>query len=155
MKKENILTYLEKKLIEILPERYDWALDWQAKKHRIAIYFRIFVENKTGQEIIDEEGVVASEIIEFEDVIYLCGGKEIPTDALYVYSFDRKKGIAQGVLDALVNQLLISLEDGESDLLDFVTDETMTEFELHWDEKVFQEQIKENQTGEILAYPKF
>ena len=54
-----------------------------------------------------------------------------------------------------MNQLLISLEDGESDLLDFVTDETMTEFELHWDEKAFQEQIKENQTGEILSYPKF
>lgn len=159
-KKETILTELEKQLTQALSSQYDFAIEQDSYHHRITLYFRLFVENKGEVMIEDEEGVLASNIIEFEDCIIFHQAKDTLADdeALALFSFDRKKGMEKAQLYAIAQTLQYTLEEGESDLMDFVTDETKDEFELHFDDDqytyYYNEGKQKYQTARV-SYPKF
>lgn len=156
MKKENVLTYLEKILEETLVERYDWALDWDTKNHEIRLFFRFFVQNVSQQAIIDEVGTLASDIIEFEDSLSLYT-KTPSAENLVAFPFQRKKGIEKAQLKAIIQTLEVCLEEGESDLLDFVCDEQANEFELHWPTDIYERcyEAEKAKDASFIAYPKF
>ena len=158
-KKETIVTELKKQLQEALNERYDFALDLDSYHHRITLYFRLFVENKESLVIEDSAGVLADDIIEFEDCIIFHQARDLSCDdALATFVFDRKQGMEKAQLYAVANTLNEVLEEGESDLLDFVTDPDKEEFELQFDEEKYQayyEQGKEKYGATKVGYPKF
>jgi hypothetical protein len=161
MKKMNLLTYLDEQ-IEKKISSYDIALDWDTKNHTIEIIVRLFAENNANLEIDDAEGIISEEeIIEFEDGILLYDPKKSTIneeDYLAVIPYEGKKGLSKAQIDGIVDYLQEVLDEGQSDLLDFL-DETNEEavFELHWDEQKLAQLTEkyQRQANEYLPYPAY
>lgn len=156
MAKATMLTYLDEQLTKQLPD-YDVAIDWDVKNHSVELVIRLFAENPAQLHLDDAEGVASEEaIIEFEDGILLVDPKKSKYDAadyLAVYPYEGKKGLRQGELDALVTYLKEVMDDGLSDLMDFLNDDDAAEvFELHWDRERFAELVRENEAKGLTAY---
>lgn len=161
MKKPTILTYLDQQLTKKITE-YDVALDWNTKNHSIEVVFRLFAENSAHEQIDDASGTLSEEeIIEFEDGILLFNPEKsvvAEEDYLAVIPYEGKKGIKQSILDGLVDYLNEVLNEGQSDLLDFLTDEEQEIFELKWSDTAFNEAVQNYQTADgdtYIAYPSY
>ncbi len=159
MAKETILTYLDQQLTKKLTD-YDTAIDWDARNHTIEIIVRLFAENQSGTAISDAAGVASEEeIIEFEDGILLYNPQKSRVDAedyLAVIPFEGKKGIAQATLDGLVDYLQDILDQGQSDLLDFLTDEDEDAvFELHFSTEAFAAACAKYENQGYVPYPSY
>lgn len=156
MAKATMLTYLDEQLTKQLAD-YDVAIDWDVKNHSVELVIRLFAENPAQLHLDDAEGVASEEaIIEFEDGILLVDPKKSKYDAadyLAVYPYEGKKGLRQGELDALVTYLKEVMDDGLSDLMDFLNDDDAAEvFELHWDREQFAELVRENEAKGLTTY---
>ncbi|MFV0557303.1 MAG: DUF3013 family protein [Enterococcus sp.] len=161
MAKKTILTYLDERLNKKITE-YDVALDWDAKNHTIEVVFRLFAENTDQVTIDDLQGVASEEeIIEFEDGVLLYNPQKSKFDAedyLATIAYEGKKGSPQALLDGLVDYLQEVLDQGQSDLLDFLTDESEEAvFELNWDAAEFAAVCQKYEKGKeiYLAYPSY
>ncbi len=162
MSKENMLTYLERTLAQHL-EEYDFAIDWDAKNHTIEVIVHLFAENHQEAEIEDAAGVQSEEsIIEFEDGFLLYNPDKSSfdeADYLKTLPYAGKKGIEAEVLDAVAIYLFEVLQNGESDLLDFLNEESIDTFELEWQNDRFAEILFEKKAQVIspnfLAYPSY
>lgn len=163
MAKKTMVSYLEEQLASQLTD-YEVGLDWDRKNHSIEIIFRLFAENPASIALDDVDGVISDEaVIEFEDGILLVDPQKSKYDAadyLAVYPYEGKKGLREGKLAALVSYLKDVLDEGLSDLLDFLNspaDETEEFFELKWDREVFKALVAEKiKTGnEYLPYPSY
>ena len=123
MAKETMITYLDKYLNKKIPD-YELALDWDTRNHSFEIAFRIYGENKEQIEIDDVDGVASEEeIIEFEDAIVLVDPTKSDYDTenyLAVIPYEGKKGMKKNELTAVVDYLKDVIEEGQSDLLDFL-----------------------------------
>jgi hypothetical protein len=125
MAKTDFLKYLEEK-IDNNNSDYDFALSWDKKNKRVELSARIFAENKVHLTIDDEFDTESSEeVIEFVDtVVFYDETKEkAPEDCLAAIPYDGKKGVTRAQLDAVMTTLVETLDDGQSDLLDFVSDQ--------------------------------
>lgn len=158
MKKENLLEVLEKELEKQITEA-DFAIDWNPKKHQFEVLVALFAENKDQESIEDEEGVVSEEeMIEFEDAIlfYANDADVIPEDEyLAVVKFDRKKGLSREWLRLFASYLNEVLIEGQSDLLDFLEDDSIEVFELNWNQAVFEEKVAAISAHQFVPYPKY
>ena len=158
MAKETMLTYLDKQLTKKVTE-YDVAIDFDARNHTIELVVRLFAENKEGSTIDDAQGVsTEEEIIEFEDGILLFNPEKSSfeeEDYLAVIPFEGKKGMKQAQLDGLVDYLQEILDQGQSDLLDFLDDEEAEVFELHFSEEAFEEAVEKYASSAYIAYPSY
>lgn len=127
MAKETMITYLDKYLNKKIPD-YELALDWDTRNHSFEIAFRIYGENKEQIEIDDVDGVASEEkIIEFEDAIVLVDPTKSDYDTenyLAVIPYEGKKGMKKNELTAVVDYLKDVIEEGQSDLLDFLADDS-------------------------------
>ncbi|OJG72008.1 hypothetical protein RV12_GL001091 [Enterococcus quebecensis] len=156
-----MLTYLDEQMTKKMTE-YDVALDWNTKNHSIEVVFRLFAENKEHEAIDDAQGIVSEEeIIEFEDGVLFYNPEKTSADEddyLAVIPYEGKKGIKQSILDGFVDYLNEVLAEGQSDLLDFLTDEEQEVFELKWSQESFDEAVKKYQKAEgdtYIAYPTY
>ena len=149
--KEDILTFLDQQIDQKVTD-YDVALDWNTKNHTIEIIFRLYLAS--NEELAGEEEV---EAIEFEDGILLYTEKSQfdANDYLYTMPFERKKGIESTTLVGLVTYLNEVLDQGMSDIFDFLEDEEAEVFELTFDEARLQEIIKNEGSARWIPYPKF
>ncbi|MDT2828407.1 MAG: DUF3013 family protein [Enterococcus viikkiensis] len=158
MAKETMVTYLDNYLNKKIPD-YELALDWDTRNHSFEIAFRIYGENKGQIEIDDADGVASEEeIIEFEDAILLVDPDKSKYDAddyLAVIPYEGKKGMKKNELTAVVDYLKDVIDDGQSDLLDFLADDSdEAVFEMNWDDAVFQASIKPSDSS-YLSYPSY
>lgn len=159
MAKETMITYLDKQLTKKITE-YDTAIDWEAKNHTIELVIRLFAENTTGSVIDDAEGVASEEeVIEFEDGILFYHPEKSrfeEEDYLAVIPYEGKKGIEQAVIDGLVDYLQEVLDQGQSDLLDFLSEENDDEFfELDFSDEAFEQAIAKYGQKGYLPYPSY
>lgn len=161
MKKATMLTYLDQQITKKITE-YDVALDWNRKNHTIEVAFRLFGENTAHEQIDDAQGIVSEEeIIEFEDGIlfYNPDKSSLAEEAfLAAIPYEGKKGIKQSMLDGFVDYLNEVLSEGQSDLLDFLTDEGPDVFELKWSQEAFEEAVQKYQKADsdaYIAYPSY
>lgn len=159
MTKETLITYLDKQLTKKITE-YDTAIDWDAKNHTIELVIRLFAENAAGTVIDDAEGVESEEeIIEFEDGILFYNPQKSrfdEEDYLAVIPYEGKKGIQQAVIDGLVDYLQEVLDQGQSDLLDFLSEENEDEFfELQFSEETLDQAIEKYEEKGYLPYPSY
>jgi DNA-3-methyladenine glycosylase len=159
MTKETLITYLDKQLAKKITE-YDTAIDWDAKNHTIELVIRLFAENAAGTVIDDAEGVESEEeIIEFEDGILFYNPQKSrfdEEDYLAVIPYEGKKGIQQIVIDGLVDYLQEVLDQGQSDLLDFLSEENEDEFfELQFSEEALDQAIEKYEEKGYLPYPSY
>lgn len=161
MKKDTMLTYLDQQITKKITE-YDVALDWNTRNHSIEVIFRLFAENKLNEQIDDATGTSSEEeIIEFEDGVLFYNPEKSPVDEndyLAVIPYEGKKGIKQSVLDGFVEYLNEVLAEGQSDLLDFLTDDEQEVFELKWSNEDFEVAVQKHQktAGDTyIAYPSY
>ncbi len=160
MKKEHMLTFLEKQLEKNLGD-YDFAIDWDTKGHTVEVMVVLYAQNQGKGAIADLEGVESEEeVIEFEDSVLLYdpakGAVADTEDYLALIPYEGKKGIQKKVLMVLAKYLSQILTEGESDLMDFLANEDAEVFELQWDQAEFDKQLAEA-TGptEYVPYPKY
>lgn len=158
MAKETMVTYLDNYLNKKIPD-YELALDWDTRNHSFEIAFRIYGENKGQIEIDDADGVASEEeIIEFEDAILLVDPDKSKYDAddyLAVIPYEGKKGMKKNELTAVVDYLKDVIDEGQSDLLDFLADDSdEAVFEMNWDDAIFQASIKPSDSS-YLSYPSY
>ncbi|GAA2903682.1 DUF3013 family protein [Enterococcus pseudoavium] len=158
MAKETMITYLDSYLNKKIPD-YELALDWDTKNRSFEIAFRLYAENKGQIEIDDVDGVASEEeIIEFEDAILLVDPAKSTYDAddfLAVIPYEGKKGMKKNELTAVVDYLKDVIEEGQSDLLDFLADDSEDAiFEMNWDDAVFKATIKPSDSN-YLPYPSY
>ncbi|OJG88809.1 hypothetical protein RV16_GL002389 [Enterococcus saccharolyticus] len=121
---------------------------------------RLFAENTTGSVIDDAEGVASEEeVIEFEDGILFYHPEKSrfeEEDYLAVIPYEGKKGIEQAVIDGLVDYLQEVLDQGQSDLLDFLSEENDDEFfELDFSDEAFEQAIAKYGQKGYLPYPSY
>ncbi|EOL46597.1 DUF3013 family protein [Enterococcus caccae] len=161
MKKATMLTYLDQQITKNITE-YDVALDWNTRNHSIEVVFRLFAENQAHEQIDDATGIVSEEeIIEFEDGVLFYNPEKTTVDEdeyLAVIPYEGKKGIKRSVLDGFVTYLNDVLTEGQSDLLDFLTDENQEVFELKWSKEEFEKAVQHYQKvdgDEYIAYPSY
>lgn len=161
MKKDTMLTYLDEQISKNIDE-YDLAIDWDKKNHTIEVIIRLFAENKGHEQIGDIEGTLSEEeFIEFEDsILFYNPAKTQPDSQAYLalIPYEGKKGIKKSVLDGCIVYLKDILADGQSDLLDFISDETAEFFELNWSQELFEQAVQqcENKTKDsYIAYPSY
>ncbi|MGM0238817.1 DUF3013 family protein [Enterococcus sp. AZ103] len=155
MAKMTMTTYLDNYLNKTIPD-YEIALDWDTKNHTIEIIFRLYAENKEQIEISDVDGVASDEIIEFEDGILLYDPKKSQFDAedyLATIPYEGKKGLPENHLRGIVDYLKEVLDDGQSDLLDFLTSDAEV-FELTWNTEKYQTYIK-GDANSYIPYPSY
>lgn len=162
MAKETMLTYLDQRLKKKITA-YDTALDWDRKNHTIEILVRLFAENRAKQEIDDIKGVVSEEeVIEFEDGILLYDANKAvfdEEDYLAVLPFEGKKGVTEAFLAGLVEYLQTVLDEGQSDLLGFLADDSKDAvFELKWDAEQFAAAVASysgKKAETFIGYPSY
>ncbi|MGM0214774.1 DUF3013 family protein [Enterococcus sp. AZ109] len=158
MAKETMISYLDAYLGKKIPD-YELNLDWDTRNRTFEIAFRLYAENKQQIELDDVDGVASEEeIIEFEDAILLADPEKStvdPEEYLAVISYEGKKGMKKAQLKAVVDYLREVIEEGQSDLLDFLADDSEDAvFELTWSDEEFKKRIRTNDET-YLPYPKF
>lgn len=144
MATQNMLDYIGSKM-DALDFDGDLDLNWDKEVHVIELEMTMYVEatgdyeveDQDGQEIKDGGEVDYTDAILFFDETRL-KGSDYAANYLTTIGFTGKKGIEQAKVDALFSYLQTLLDDGQSDLFDFVdgTDAADT-FELTFDQAKF------------------
>lgn len=153
--------YLDEQISKNIDE-YDLAIDWNKKEHSVEVIIRLFAENRENEQIGDIEGTLSEEeYIEFEDGILFYNPAKIQPnseDYLALIPYEGKKGIKKSVLDGFITYLKDVLDEGQSNLLDFLSDEAAEIFELNWSQELFEKAVQkcENKTSDTyIAYPSY
>lgn len=144
-------------------------LNWDQAAFVFELNFTIQVANanQTDLEWADDSGSEPLEdagVVNYEDSILFydknrLNGADYQEDYLKVIDFAGKKGLSKAVLDAFLANLQDTLDDGESDLMDFLdADSTAEVFELTWDQARYEaylaKQPEANQRV-YLPYPRY
>lgn len=164
MKYRDILDYLDQKF-EKLNFDGDINMNWDKKSRSIEIEMVFYAQNSDNTKISDIDGVESeNEIISFADAILLYDGtkqlKVNQDDYLVTLPFNGKKGWKLSEGEGFIDYLQTLLDDGQSDLLDFLSDDTQSFFNLTWSNDAYLQSIQ-HQKMELAAkdldikYPKF
>lgn len=160
--KKNLLNFIETNM-EKLDFDGNLEVSWQKKQHTFTLDLTFYAENKAQEVILDMQEVESDEpIISFVDSILLYDRtkfdpKNVQIDYLVCLPFEGKKGwtLAQG--KAFFTYLQIVLDNGESDLLDFLNNKEADIFELEWSNEEYEKVLKSIEDGQTkrLLYPQY
>lgn len=137
---------------------YDYELNWDKKNHAVELAFVLEAQNSTGVETIDDKGEATTEDIVFEDYVLFYNPVKSQFDAddyLVAISYEPKKGLSREFLAYFAESLQQVADDGLSDLMDFLADETAIDFGLTWDADAFEKGRAELEEKEWHAYPRY
>lgn len=156
MAKYGFLSVLEEEMDKHF--HYDYALDWNKKNHAVELSFVLEVQNADSVETIDDKGEVSNEDIVFEDYVLFYNPAKSKFDAddyLVTVPYDPKKGLSREYLAYFAQTLNDVAIQGLDDLMDFLTDETVTDFSLEWDTETFDNGRAELEETEYYGYPRY
>ncbi|BAH88823.1 DUF3013 family protein [Streptococcus mutans] len=156
MAKYGFLSVLEEEMDKHF--HYDYALDWNKKNHAVELSFVLEVQNADSVETIDDKGEVSNEDIIFEDYVLFYNPAKSKFDAddyLVTVPYDPKKGLSREYLAYFAQTLNDVAIQGLDDLMDFLTDETVTDFSLEWDTETFDNGRAELEETEYYGYPRY
>ncbi|EPU29276.1 hypothetical protein SAG0146_03130, partial [Streptococcus agalactiae MRI Z1-039] len=134
MAKFGFLSVLEEELDKHL--NYDFAMDWDKKNHALEVTFVLEAQNSSAIETVDDQGETSSEDIVFEDYVLFYNPVKSRFDAedyLVTIPYEPKKGLSREFLAYFAETLNEVATEGLSDLMDFLTDDSIEEFGLSWD----------------------
>ena len=137
---------------------YDYALDWNKKNHAVELSFVLEVQNADSVETIDDKGEVSNEDIIFEDYVLFYNPAKSKFDAddyLVTVPYDPKKGLSREYLAYFAQTVNDVAIQGLDDLMDFLIDETATDFSLEWDTETFDNGRAELEETEYYGYPRY
>lgn len=156
MAKYGFLSVLEEEMDKHF--HYDYALDWNKKNHAVELSFVLEVQNADSVETIDDKGEVSNEDIIFEDYVLFYNPAKSKFDAddyLVTVPYDPKKGLSREYLAYFAQTLNDVAIQGLDDLIDSLTDETVTDFSLEWDTETFDNGRAELEETEYYGYPRY
>lgn len=168
MKKQTFDEYLFQG-IEKLTFDGEIELNWDQSAFVFELNFTIQAQNTahTALEWTDQQGSEAvddTDVVNYEDSVLFydpsrLNGLDYADDYLTIVPFAGKKGLSKAVLDAFLANLQDTLDDGESDLMDFLDPDSQAEtFELTWDKARYDAYLaQQNPTAQqqFLPYPKY
>lgn len=158
MAKKTMLDYIDERASNLFDEE-EVQLIWDKRNFVIEVVFTLFAENGNALEVTDVEGVVsAEEVIEFEDSIaFYCPEKSTVNEDNYLalIPFDKKKGVARSIIDAMFAYLEQIIDEGDAKLADFLKDEAADEFTLRWDSEQFDGYLEQMTDDTLLPYPNY
>lgn len=156
MAKFGFLSVLEEELDKHL--NYDFAMDWDKKNHALEVTFVLEAQNSSAIETVDDQGETSSEDIVFEDYVLFYNPVKSRFDAedyLVTIPYEPKKGLSREFLAYFAETLNEVATEGLSDLMDFLTDDSIEEFGLSWDTDAFENSRAELKETEFYAYPRY
>ncbi|MCH4170466.1 MAG: DUF3013 family protein [Lactobacillus sp.] len=143
-------------------------LNWDKEAHVFELNFTIQVENSQHTALEWETGdstepLNDSDVVNYDDGVLFydqtrINGQDYADDYLTILPFDGKKGISKAILNAFLANLQDVLNDGESDLMDFLDkDNTEAVFVLKWDQPRFERYLaaQPEPNNSLLPYPKY
>ncbi|HGD4353345.1 TPA: DUF3013 family protein [Streptococcus agalactiae] len=156
MAKFGFLSVLEEELDKHL--QYDFAMDWDKKNHTVEVTFILEAQNSSAIETVDDQGETSSEDIVFEDYVLFYNPVKSRFDAedyLVTIPYEPKKGLSREFLAYFAETLNEVATEGLSDLMDFLTDDSIEEFGLSWDTDAFENSRAELKETEFYPYPRY
>lgn len=156
MAKFGFLSVLEEELDKHL--QYDFAMDWDKKNHTVEVTFILEAQNSSAIETVDDQGETSSEDIVFEDYVLFYNPVKSRFDAedyLVTIPYEPKKGLSREFLAYFAETLNEVATEGLSDLMDFLTDDSIEEFGLSWDTDAFENVRAELKETEFYPYPRY
>ncbi|HEN2234902.1 TPA: DUF3013 family protein [Streptococcus agalactiae] len=156
MAKFGFLSVLEEELDKHL--QYDFAMDWDKKNHTVEVTFILEAQNSSAIETVDDQGEMSSEDIVFEDYVLFYNPVKSRFDAedyLVTIPYEPKKGLSREFLAYFAETLNEVATEGLSDLMDFLTDDSIEEFSLSWDTDAFENGRAELKETEFYPYPRY
>ena len=154
-----------KETVKTLDFDGDIFVNWNKKDRQFEIELTFYAENKEATLLTDTLGVESTEpVVTFVDEILIYDKNREKNfdedDYLVCLSYDGKNGWSLAEAKAFVSYLQIVLDNGESDLLDFLTDDEKEIFELVWSEDEYKKIIESNMLSlpnpnSRIKYPKF
>ncbi|HGD0263467.1 TPA: DUF3013 family protein [Streptococcus agalactiae] len=156
MAKFGFLSVLEEELDKHL--NYDFAMDWDKKNHALEVTFVLEAQNSSAIETVDDQGETSSEDIVFEDYVLFYNPVKSRFDAedyLVTIPYEPKKGLSREFLAYFAETLNEVATEGLSDLMDFLTDDSIEEFGLSWDTDAFENGRAKLKETEFYAYPRY
>lgn len=156
MAKFGFLSVLEEELDKHL--NYDFAMDWDKKNHALEVTFVLEAQNSSAIETVDDQGETSSEDIVFEDYVLFYNPVKSRFDAedyLVTIPYEPKKGLSREFLAYFAETLNEVATEGLSDLMDFLTDDSIEEFGLSWGTDAFENGRAELKETEFYAYPRY
>ncbi|HEN8906316.1 TPA: DUF3013 family protein [Streptococcus agalactiae] len=156
MAKFGFLSVLEEELDKHL--QYDFAMDWDKKNHTVEVTFILEAQNSSAIETVDDQGETSSEDIVFEDYVLFYNPVKSRFDAedyLVTIPYEPKKGLSREFLAYFAETLNEVATEGLSDLMDFLTDDSIEEFGLSWDTDAFENGRAGLKETEFYPYPRY
>lgn len=161
----NMLDYIGDKM-DALDFDGDLELNWDKEAHVLEVEITMYVDAAEGFEVEDQDGQTIDNggEVDYVDAIMFYDrtrlkGEEYADNYLAIFDFAGKQGIEQARVDALFTYLQTLLDDGQSDLFDFVDGTTEQDtFELSFDQAAYDAvyAAQPNHTKRVLLpYPKF
>ena len=143
----------------------DLSLNWDKDAHVIELEITMTAESEAGVEVEDQTGTTVDDgLVTYQDAILFYDetrlhGTDYADDYLAIFGFNGKKGIDVATVNALFIYLQDLLDDGQSDLMDFVdgTSDDDT-FALNFDEARYEAILAEQPDADnriFLPYPKY
>ncbi|WP_155287232.1 DUF3013 family protein [Lacticaseibacillus zhaodongensis] len=162
--KENMLDYIGDKM-DALDFDGDLNINWDKEAHVMELEYTITVETNKDYSIEDQEGeVVDKGEVSYDDAVLFydktrVDGEEYADNYLAIIPFAGKKGIDQATVDGFFEYFQQLLDDGESDLLDFVDGTSEDDnFALDFDQEAFEKAVAAQPAAKqsvFYGYPKY
>jgi hypothetical protein len=143
----------------------DVNLNWDKEAHVIELEYIITVATDQDFQIEDQEGETADDgSVSYEDAVLFydktrMDGADYADQYLTVIPFNGKKGIDQATVDAFFEVFQQVLDDGESDMLDFVDGTSEDDqFEVKFNDDAFDEAVAAQNPAKaktFYGYPKY
>ena len=137
---------------------YDFAMDWDKKNHAVEVAFALEAQNSAAIETVDDQGESSDQDILFEDYVIFYNPQKSrfnPEDYLVAVPYQPKKGLSREFLAYFAESLNTVATEGLSDLMDFLADDTIQEFSLHWDDRAFEKGKEKLVETEWYGYPRY
>lgn len=153
MSKYGFLSILETELEQHF--NYDFAMDWDKKNHAVEVSFILEAGLPDGVSLAELEG---EEAVALEEFILFYNPLKSQFDAedyLVALPFDPKKGLSREFLTYFAQFLQTTADQGLSDLLDFLTDETANDFAISWDAQAFEHGRADVVETDFHPYPRY
>lgn len=160
----NMLDYIGSKM-DAMDFDGDLNLNWDKDAHVIELEYTMTVLASAEFDIEDNDGSVMDDgKVQYADAVLFydetrMDGHDYVNDYLTVIPFSGKKGIDQATVDGFFNYFQTVLDEGESDLLDFVDGTSDSdEFTVGFSQSQLTNAVAEEPDAKLdvyLPYPKY
>ena len=137
---------------------YDFAINWDKRNHAVELSFILDAQNIKGIETLDLDDESVSEDIALEEFVLFYNPDKShfdEDDYLVALPFNAKKGLSREFFTYFASFLNDVADAGLDGIMDFLTDDSIEEFEMIWDKDAFDKGKDALAEGKSYPYPRY